>query len=127
MEEKKVTILIIEDEELMVSALKQKLMNANFEVLTARDGKEGLRIAKEYRPDLILLDLILPVMDGVTFLEHLRGSRWGKALPVIVLSNLSTATTLQEVKEKGVSDYLVKTDWTIGEVINKIRKQLNIE
>ena len=115
-------ILIVEDEHMVRDAIKRKLESSGFEVLEAGDGQEGLQRAESGKPDLILLDLILPLMDGLTVLEKLRGSEWGKNIPVIVLSNLSDTKTVQESKQKGVFDFLVKTDWTLDDVVSKIRE-----
>lgn len=126
MTDNKKTLLIIEDEKLMVSALKKKLENENFNVLAAFDGAEGLKVALDKHPDLILLDIILPVMDGMTFLGKLRADSWGKDVPIIILTNLSRAATIEESKEKGVNTYLVKTDWKLSEVVQKVKYELGI-
>lgn len=119
-------ILIIEDERLLLNAIKRKLEGSGFEVIEAHDGAEGFGVAKEKKPDLILLDIVLPIMDGVTLLERLREDEWGKDVPIIILSNLSDASTISESKKKGVNDYLVKTDWKIDEVVEKVKEALNI-
>jgi two-component system phosphate regulon response regulator PhoB len=121
------TVLIVEDEQMLLSALQRKLESAGLNVLTAKDGSEGLKLALENRPDLILLDIILPLMDGITFLERLRRDEWGKQVPVIVLSNLSKASTITETKEKGVKMFLVKTDWKIDDVLQKIKNELGTQ
>lgn len=123
---KKYTILIIEDEQMVVSTLKGRLKASGFNVLVAENGSSGLKIAQESHPDLILLDIVLPVMDGITFLENLRKDDWGRKVPVIILSNLSKAETIAESKEKGVNTYLVKTDWKLKEVIQKVKYELGI-
>lgn len=120
------TILIIEDETLMASALKKKLESAGFEPLWASDGSEGLKVALDKHPDLILLDIVLPTMDGMTVLSKLREDSWGKNVPVIILSNLSRAATIEKGKEKGVNTYLVKTDWKLSEVVQKVKYELGM-
>ncbi len=122
----KKTILVVEDETLMVNALKKKLEAEDFNVLVAKDGSEGLNIALEKHPDLVLLDVILPVMDGMTALKNLRADSWGKDVPVIILTNLSRAATIEESKKKGVNTYLVKTDWKLAEVVQKVKYELGI-
>ena len=92
--------------------------------MEAFDGGEGLAIALEKHPNLVLLDIVLPVMDGVTLLDRLREDEWGKNVPVIILSNLSDASTIEESKDKGVNSYLVKTDWKLDEVVAKVRETL---
>jgi DNA-binding response OmpR family regulator len=107
--------------------LTKKLEDEGLKILTARDGMEGLKVALDEHPDLILLDVVLPVMDGVTFLEKLRQDSWGKRASVIVLSNLSKVATFREGEEMGVRDYLVKTDWKLKDVIEKVEKELENE
>ncbi len=119
-------ILIIEDEALMAAALKKKLESEGFQSLWAKDGSEGLKIALDKHPSLILLDIVLPTMDGMTVLSKLREDSWGKNVPVIILSNLSRAATIEEGKEKGVNTYLVKTDWKLSEVVQKVKHELGI-
>ena len=120
-------ILIVEDEHLVREAVSRKLKTNGFEVIEAGDGQEGLVLAEREKPDLVLLDLILPLMDGLTVLDKIRSEAWGKKMPVIVLSNLSDVETVQESKKAGVYDYLVKTDWTLDDVISKIKKVLNMK
>jgi|SRR3990170_5486529 len=119
-------ILIIEDEEMMIAALTRKLIVSGFEVYSARDGREGLERALELKPDLILLDLILPVFDGLTFLEKLRVDPWGAKIPVIVLTNLSRVSAVEESRGHGVHHYLVKTDWKLEDVVQKIKSELKL-
>lgn len=127
MNDKKIyTIQVIEDENLIASALEKKLKNEGFDVYVTNDGKQGLDAALEKKPDLILLDLVLPSMDGVSILDTLRGDDWGKKVPVIILTNLSKAETIQESKEKGVNSYLIKTDWKLEEVVKKVKYELGI-
>jgi len=124
--DKKSTVLLIEDEKLLSKAIKKKLEKNGFDVLEAYDGGEGLAVALEKHPDLILLDIVLPLMDGVTLLDRLREDEWGKWVPVIILSNLSDASTVEESKKKGVNNYLVKTDWKLDEVVAKVREALKV-
>ena len=127
MAEVKKTILIIEDEESLLQALKDKISRENHcNILEAKNGKEGLEMALKKHPDLILLDIIMPVMDGMTMLKKLREDKWGKDAKVIILSNLSDAEKASESLEQGVHDYLVKTDWHIDDVVKKVRGTLGI-
>ena len=127
MASKKHTILVIEDEALMAKTLYRKLKSESFNVIVARNGAEGLKLAISEHPDLILLDIILPVMDGLTFLEKLRENSWGKSVPVIVLSNLRTIRSIEESRKKGVENYLVKTAWKLVDVVSKVKSELNIQ
>jgi DNA-binding response OmpR family regulator len=120
------TILIVEDEQLLSKAIRRKLEKNAFNVIDAFDGGEGLAVALEKHPDLILLDIVLPIMDGVTLLDRLREDPWGKDVPVIILSNLSDASIIKESRERGVNTYLVKTDWKLDEVVEKVKGALNL-
>jgi two-component system alkaline phosphatase synthesis response regulator PhoP len=117
-------VLIVEDESAMLQALKYKFESENFIVFTAKNGLEGLKEAEKNNPDIILLDIIMPKMDGVTMLDKLRHEKWGKKIPVIVLTNLSEAEKIGEVAKSGSYDYLVKTDWQIDEVVKKARERM---
>ena len=119
-------ILIVEDEHLLSEAIERKLEKEGFDVIIATDGQEGLVQAFQRHPDLILLDIILPVVDGITVLDRLRKDAWGSKVPVIILTNLSDAEVINESREKGVSDYLVKTDWDINEVMDKVKEKLKV-
>jgi len=117
-------ILIVEDEEPILRALVDKFTREGFETLEARNGEEGLEIALREHPDLILLDIIMPKMDGMTMLHKLREDTWGEQVPVIILTNLSEAEKMKEAMEAGVFDFLVKTNWRLEDVVKKVREKL---
>lgn len=117
-------ILIVEDERTLSKALAFKLTSEGFRVLQARDGEEGLESALRNKPDLILLDIIMPKMDGLTMLNKLREDEWGKDMPIFMLTNLSNAEDVDRATKKGVYDYLIKSDWKLGEIIAKIKEEL---
>ncbi len=100
------------------------MVKEGFEIKTAFDGQAGLELAKEYKPDLILLDLILPKMDGFTVLEELKKDQSTKDIPVIVLTNLEGTSDVEKVLELGATTYLVKANYDLSEVVAKIRKTL---
>ena len=100
-------ILIVEDEKVIREALKTRLLEEKFQILEAKDGERGLAVALQEKPDLILLDIIMPVMDGMTMLKYLRKDAWGKKAKVIILTNLSDSTKVQEALEHDTNDYLV--------------------
>src|SRR3989344_6191825 len=108
-------VLIVEDELDLLGVLAQKFEMEKFEVLQAPDGKIGLAEALRVRPDLILLDIVMPVMDGMTMLKKLREDSWGKDVPIILLTNLSDERKVAEAMQHGVYEYLVKADWNIGD------------
>ena len=117
-------ILIVEDEESLRGALRDKFAWEGFDVLEAGDGEEGLKAALREHPDLILLDIIMPKMDGITMLKKLREDDWGKEAQVILLTNLSDNEKLSEALAQGTYDYLVKSDWKIADVVAKVRERL---
>ena len=126
MTEQKQTILIVEDEQDLREALADKLTREAFTVLEAKNGKEGLNMALAEHPDLILLDIVMPEMDGMTVLRKLREDTWGKTVPVILLTNLSATeeNIIEEMVKYAPSHYLVKSDWKIIDVVEKIRETL---
>jgi CheY-like chemotaxis protein len=122
----KQTILVVEDERPIRDALRKKLTLAGYAVLAAADGKEGLALAIERRPDLILLDLLMPVMDGITMLAQLRADDRGTRIPVIILTNQSADTEAinAAVAKHEPTFYLIKSDWTLDAIIEKIGQTL---
>ncbi|MBI5221908.1 MAG: response regulator [Candidatus Magasanikbacteria bacterium] len=124
--ENKKTILIVEDEVSLLNALRDKLTREGFVTLEAKNGEEGLEVALREHPDLILLDIIMPVMDGMTMLSKLRNDSWGKKVKVIILTNLSDTEKVSAAMAKGTFDYLVKADWKLEEVIVKIKERLGV-
>ncbi len=118
-------ILIVEDEESVINILSDKFSQEGFEILKARNGEEGLELALEKHPDLILLDIIMPKMDGITMLNKLREDEWGKEVPVVVLTNLSAADKKTKRVEKEVNEYLIKADWKLDDVVKKVEQELN--
>ena len=127
---KKHTILIIEDEQPTRKALVDKFSREDFSVLEAENGEDGLIIAQQERPDLILLDIVMPKMDGLTMLKKIRqADEWGKQVPVIILTNLTSADDQRNhaVAELEPTFYLVKTDWKIEDVVAKVKERLGIK
>ncbi len=120
-------ILVVEDDQPMAHALELKLSHAEFTVLKAENGKVGLEVALREHPELILLDLLMPVMDGMTMLKKLREeNEWGKNVPVIILTNLTGADDERNanVSKMNPAYYLVKTDWKIDDVLQKVKERL---
>lgn len=126
------TILIVEDEDALRTVLKQKLENENFAVLEAKNGKEGLDMALAKQPDLVLLDIIMPIMDGFTMVKRLReeerkqGKLTENQIPVMFLTNLSDEKALSSSQKEGVYDYLVKSSWTLDSITKKINDKLDL-
>lgn len=111
-------ILLVEDEEPFISALSDKLHDEGFTVVVARDGEEGLYKAKTENPDLILLDIVLPKMDGITMAKKLK--EYNIIIPIVYLTNLSDQSHISDALETGYNDYLVKTDWNINDLMRRI-------
>ena len=118
------TILFIEDESTLQKALGDILAQNDYKVISALDGKIGLRLAKSEKPDLILLDLVLPSMHGFDVLKRLKQDPETEKIPVIILTNLEKMEDVEKAIELGAKTYLVKTQYRIEEVINKIKKIL---
>ncbi len=120
------TILLIEDEQALSSIVRDKLLqkNKDYKIITAADGIDGLNTALQQHPDLIVLDLLMPEMDGVTMLTKLRQDAWGATVPVVVLSNLGDSGHVFQSLEYGALDYLVKTDWSLDGIADHIDERL---
>lgn len=119
-------VLIVEDEEALLKALSDGLSNKEFDVFTAKDGVEGLEAALKEKPNLILLDLLMPRMDGITMLKKVRetGGDWGKKVKIVILTNLEDQEKLASAVENQVYDYMIKTNWNIADVLKKVRVEL---
>ena len=124
MAEKKKTILIIEDDKFLRDLIAQKLLKEGFDISEAIDGEQGFKKVKEDRPDLILLDLILPGIDGFEVLAKIKEDPVLAEIPVIILSNLGQKDDIERGLKLGAVDYLIKAHFTPGEVIEKIKSAL---
>jgi DNA-binding response OmpR family regulator len=123
---KKKKILIIDDDNSLSELYNDKFSREGFSVREAKNGKEGLEAALKERPDLVLLDILMPVMDGITMLKKLREDDWGKDVPVILLTNLDDTDKVAEAASEGVYDYLVKQDYRIEDLVKKVKDKLNL-
>ena len=127
MNKPKKQILVVEDYPPTLRALVDKFTREGFDVLEARDGEEGLELALKEHPDLILLDLKMPKMDGITMLKNLRADDSSKDIPVIILTNLNEPKKMAEALESETYDYLVKTDWKLKDIVKKVKEKLGIK
>jgi len=118
------TILFIEDESTLQKTLGDILTQEGYRVISALDGKIGLRLAKSEKPDLILLDLVLPSMHGFEVLKELKKDNETEEIPVIILTNLEKMEDVEKAIELGAKTYLVKTKYEIEEVMRKVKKTL---
>ena len=118
------TILVIEDDKFLRELITRKLLNEAYEVSEAVDGEEGIKKIKEEKPDLVLLDLILPGIDGFEVLSRMREEPNLSSIPVIILSNLGRKEDVEKGLKLGAVDYLIKAHFTPGEIIDKIKAVL---
>lgn len=117
-------ILIIEDEKNLLDVLKIKLADAGYEIETALDGVSGLEKAKTVSPDLILLDLLLPKLDGMSLLRELKKESGLKDVPVIILTNFFNQKLYDVMIEAGAAGYLIKSDYKIEDIVAKVEEIL---
>lgn len=114
-------ILIIEDEPDIREAMAEAVTQENFSVSTASNGEEGLRKALTEKPDLILLDIVMPIMDGHEVLKKLRQDVWGRNVKVIMLTSMDDVKNIAEAHTGSITDYVIKAHSSLDEIINKIR------
>lgn len=117
-------VLMIEDDPLLVKMHRTKLVSEGFEVIEAHDGEEGLKLALERVPDIIILDIMMPKLSGTDLLRRLREDIRGKSIAVIVLSNLSQEEEIKRAMEYGVKEYLVKANFTPSQLVDKVKQYL---
>ena len=118
-------ILFIEDESALQKTFGDILKQEGYEMISALDGEIGLRLAKTKKPNLILLDLILPKVHGFEVLKKLKEDKETKDIPIIVLTNLEGIRDVEQALELGATTYLVKAQYSLEEVIEKIKKALS--
>ena len=117
-------ILLVEDEEIMIDLLQKKLTKEGYEISVARDGEEGLKAMREVKPDLILLDIIMPKMGGFEVMEEMGKDKNLKDIPVIVISNSGQPVEIDRAQQLGAKDWLIKTEFDPQEVVDKVVKQI---
>lgn len=118
---KKKVILITEDEPAMAQALSDSLTRAGYAVLTAADGAAGLTIAQKEHPDAILLDILMPNVDGIAMMESLRRDEWGKTVPIIILTNLDTnSSMIRTILADQPAYYLLKANTKLEDLVEKV-------
>jgi len=116
------TILIVEDDTILRDLISQKLKkDNNYEIIESVEGEEGLKKAKEEKPDIILLDLILPGIDGFGVLEQIKKDPEIDKIPVVILSNLGQKEEIEKGMSLGATDFLIKAHFTLSEIVAKIK------
>lgn len=118
------TILLIEDEPTLQKTISEILIQEGYKMLNALDGEIGLQAALREKPDLILLDLILPKIDGFEVLENVRKNEATKNIPVIVLTNLENAAAVERALALGAQSYLVKANYELEDVVQKVKQAI---
>jgi len=113
-------ILIAEDDKFLANALRVKLCKSGFDVKNATDGEEALKMIKVFSPDLILLDLVMPVKDGFAVLEELRADENLNKIPVIIASNLGQSEDIDRGMALGAKGYVIKSDLSLDDLVKKI-------
>ena len=123
----KILILIVEDDKFLRELITRKLTEEGYKISDAVDGEEGIEKIKKENPDLILLDLILPGIDGFNVLSQLKDNSKLSKIPVIILSNLGQREDVEKGLKLGAADYLIKAHFTPGEIVEKIKKTLKTD
>jgi two-component system alkaline phosphatase synthesis response regulator PhoP len=117
-------VLIVEDEDFLIRALKDNLTAEGYKVDIAKDGEEAIEKIEKKKPNLILLDILMPKKDGFYVLKEIKKNAEWKLIPVIVLSNLGEDTSIKRALEMGADDYFVKSQHPIQEIIEKVKDYL---
>lgn len=121
-------ILVVEDDSALRRVLMEKLEDELFEVLEATDGISGIDVATREHPHLILLDIFMPNMDGISMLSKLREvDAWGKHVIVLVLTNSTDAETIARATGLGATEFLIKSEWSLEALVGKIREHLSAD
>jgi DNA-binding response OmpR family regulator len=119
-------IAIIEDDAVINQMYRMKFEADGFDVQLADNGERGVALVEDFKPDLILLDLKMPHMDGAEALKEIRAHDWGKDIPVIILTNLGEEEAPKELKQLNVHSYIVKADLTPRQVVGRVKEALGL-
>ena len=122
---KKTKILLVEDEDFLLELYETKLEQAGYEVIKASNGSQGLSLAQLEKPNLILLDILMPEVDGYEMLRRLKADAKTKNIPVIIFSNLSQKAEIEKGLKLGASDFIIKTSVTPSELAGRVREFLS--
>lgn len=125
--EKKKIVLAVEDDTFLAGVHKNKMAREGFDIFIAGNGREALEFLKTKKPDIILLDLIMPVMDGFETLKAIKENPETKDLKVVILSNLSQEEDKQRVMDMGALDYIVKANVSFREIVEKVNAYIGAE
>jgi len=120
----KTRMLIIEDDTFIMDMYRTKFEMADYEVLMAEDGNKGIKMIKENKPDIVILDVVMPQMDGFEVLKTIKKDSNLKDIPVILLTNLGQKENIEDGLKLGADDYVIKAHFTPEEVVGKVEKVL---
>lgn len=118
-------VLLVEDDEMLHGMYTQKFKNQGYEVVSAYNGADGIKLAETEHPDVILLDVIMPKMDGFVALKKIRKGDTTAKIPVILLTNLGQEEDVRKGRELGADDYFIKANHTPQEVVDKVKALLH--
>lgn len=121
---KRKMILIVEDDRFLAKAYETAFEGLDCDIQLLFDGEKAIDVMKEKHPDIVLLDILLPIKDGFQILEEKQSQADIKNIPVIVASNLGQEDEITKAKEFGITDYIVKSDTSIGEIVRMLKKYL---
>lgn len=124
MENEKKKIMIVEDDKFLLKAYEIKFKQSNFDVILAMDGISGLELAEKEEPSLIILDLMLPRMNGFEFLKKIKADERLKDIPIVAVSNLGQKNDCERAVKLGAKEFLIKTNYSLEEIIKKIKGYL---
>ena len=119
------TILLIEDDEFIIDIYSKILLQKGYQIKIARNGQEGIKMAQEEKPSLILLDILLPVCDGWETLAHIKKDHILQNIPVFMLTNIGDEKSIKRAKAEGVKEYLIKAYTTSEELLDKVMHYLS--
>lgn len=119
-------LLIVEDNESLANVISDTFSDEGFEVQTAVDGEAGLTTAQDFQPDVILLDVLMPNMDGIEMVKQLRQVEGGEDILIIALTNSDSSEHVLELMNLGVVDYLTKSDWELSDLVDKVKQRLGV-
>lgn len=119
-------IAIIEDDSVISQMYRMKFEADGFEVQVANNGKDGVALVQEFSPDMVLLDMQMPIMNGDEALKNIRGEEWGKTVPVMILTNLGEEEAPKDIRSLGIESYIVKADLTPRQVVERVKTTLGL-
>lgn len=117
-------VLLVEDDEILLRALYLLFHEGNYTIASASDGETALKMTERLKPDIVLLDLLMPKMNGFDYLKNMKANSSLKNIPVIVLSNLGDKSDIEKAKELGADDYFIKSDTDLSTLFDKVKKKL---